>query len=80
MMECLPEYLVKSFNKEEYERVRNKVISSNHNRDLIISTSKKYYSLSIGIERYSKVYKSFKSRLNECFCSINFSILRNCNI
>ena len=57
MMECLPKYLIKSFNEKEYERVCNNVINSNHNRDLIISTSKKYYSLSVGIERYCKVYK-----------------------
>ena len=57
MRECMPELLVKNFNKKEYNRIVDLIIDEyKPNKEKIIDTSHQYYSLEQGVIRYKKVY------------------------
>ena len=57
MKECMPELLVKDFEKNEYERIVNLILDNyKPNREKIINTSHQYYSLERGINSYREVY------------------------
>ena len=58
MKECMPELLVKDFEKNEYERIVNLILDNyKPNKEKIVNTSHQYYSLEQGVERYKEVYK-----------------------
>ena len=57
MKECMPELLVKDFEKNEYERIVNLIFDNyKPNKEKIIDTSHQYYSLEQGVKRYKEVY------------------------
>ena len=58
MNECMPELLVNEFNDQEYERIINLILTNYKvNSSRIIKTSKKYYSLTKGVQKYADIYK-----------------------
>ena len=58
MNECMPELLVKDFEKKEYDRIVNLMLDDYEpNIDKIINTSNQYYSLQKGIRKYKEVYR-----------------------
>ena len=57
MKECMPELLVKDFEKKEYERIVDLIINDyKPNKEKIINTSHHYYSLEKGVQKYKDVY------------------------
>ena len=57
MRECMPELLVKDFEKEEYKRIVDLILGDyTPNKQKIINTSHQYYSLEQGVKRYKEVY------------------------
>ncbi len=57
MRECIPELLVKNFEKEEYNRIVDLILDDyKPNKEKIINTSHQYYSLEQGIKKYKEVY------------------------
>ena len=57
MKKCMPELLVKDFEKKEYDRVINLILNDYEpNKEKIINTSHQYYSLEQGVKRYKEVY------------------------
>ena len=58
MKECMPELLVKDFEKKEYERIVDLIFNDyKPNKEKIINTSHQYYSLEQGVRRYKEVYR-----------------------
>ena len=58
MNECMPELLVKDFEKNEYDRIVNLILNDfKPNKEKIVNTSHQYYSLKQGVKRYKEVYK-----------------------
>lgn len=52
-----PEYLVKDFNKNEYEKVIDKYLNHDQiDKSKLRSISEKYFSLQDGINKYDKIY------------------------
>ena len=57
MRECMPELLVKDFEKKEYCRIIDLILDDyKPNKEKIINTSYQYYSLEQGVKRYKEVY------------------------
>lgn len=57
MKKCMPELLVKDFNKKEYNRIVDLIFGEyKPNNEKIINTSHQYYSLEQGVKRYKEVY------------------------
>ena len=57
MKECMPELLVKDFEKKEYERIVDLIFDDyKPNKEKIVNTSHQYYSLEQGVKRYKEVY------------------------
>ena len=57
MRECMPELLVKDFEKKEYDRIVDLILDDyKPNKEKIVNTSHHYYSLEQGIKRYKEVY------------------------
>ena len=64
MKECMPELLVKDFEKNEYDRIVNLILDDyKPNKEKIINTSHQYYSLEQGVKRYKEVYNEILRRL-----------------
>ena len=58
MNKCMPELLVKDFEKNEYDRIVNLILDDyKPNKENIVNTSHQYYSLEQGVKRYKEVYK-----------------------
>ena len=57
MQECMPELLIKNFEKKEYERIVDLILDDyKPNKEKIVKTSHQYYSLEQGVKRYKEVY------------------------
>ena len=57
MKECMPELLLKDFEKKEYNRIVDLILNDyKPNKEKIINTSHQYYSLEQGIKKYKEVY------------------------
>ena len=57
MKKCMPELLIKEFSDKEYKRVLNLVFDNYIiNKSKIINTSKAYFSLSQGVNKYLNIY------------------------
>ena len=57
MNQCMPELLVEKFSKKEFNRIIDHIINDYKiEKNKIIKVSHKYFSLSIGTEKYSSIY------------------------
>ena len=58
MSYCMPELLINDFSSKEYNRVIELILNNyKANKQEIINTSHKYYSLEKGVEKYKEIYK-----------------------
>jgi hypothetical protein len=54
----MPELLINNFSSKEYNRVIELILNDyKANKQEIINTSYKYYSLEKGVEKYKEIYK-----------------------
>jgi len=57
MNECMPELLVNELDKKEYNRIINLILNNyKFDKQKILNTSRKYYSLTNGIKKYNDIY------------------------
>ena len=58
MDQCMPELLINDFSSKEYNRVIELILNDyKANKQQIINTSYKYYSLEKGVEKYKEIYR-----------------------